>query len=259
MLIAFAVSVSCFAQSAPPQLIRDVRVFDGEAVHDHEDVLIQDGRISALGQHLPPILGEIIISGSGRMLLPGLIDAHVHIPKEATIALQQGIDLGVTTQLDMYSSPDKLLTLKALEKSDAPNLSDLRTAGMGATVPGGHPTPPGGGGLPTLSRPEEAQAFVDARIAEGSDYIKVILDDFSEFHRQIPTLDDQTVRAIVVAAHRRGRLVVSHVLTAKYAQEAIEAGVDGLAHMYEGEDFKGDFGAFAAQHHVFVIPTLSVI
>ena len=240
-------------------MIRDVRVFDGVAVREHQDVLVQNGLISAISRHVPTPPGSTVISGAGRTLLPGLIDAHVHIPKEATVALQQGIDLGVTTQLDMYSSPDKLPTLKALEKTDGANLSDLRTAGMGATVPGGHPTPPGGGGLPTLTRPEEAQAFVDARIAEGADYIKVILDDFSEFHRQIPTLDDETLRAVVVAAHQRGKLVVAHVLTAKYAREAIEAGVDGLAHMYEGSEFDGDFGAFAAQHHIFVIPTLSVI
>lgn len=140
-LIAVAAPSSCFAQSAPPQLIRDVRVFDGEAVHEHQNVLIQNGLISAIGRHVPTPPGETVISGSGRTLLPGLIDAHVHIPKEASVALQQGIDLGVTTQLDMYSSPGKLPVLKALEKTDAPNLSDLRTAGMGATVPGGHPTP----------------------------------------------------------------------------------------------------------------------
>lgn len=264
LLVAIALSAVlvpgwCLAQSVPPQLVQDVRVFDGEAVRDHQNVLIRDGRISAIGKQIPFIPGETVIPGNGRTLLPGLVDAHVHIPKDATAALRQGIVLGVTTQLDMYSSPDKLPTLKALEKADAPNLSDLRTAGMGATVPGGHPTPPGGGGLPTLTRPEEAQAFADARIAEGADYIKVILDDFSEFHRRIPTLDAPTLRALVLAAHERGKLVVAHVLTAKYAQEAIEAGVDGLAHMYEGEDFKGDFGEFAALHHIFVIPTLSVI
>ncbi len=258
-IITVAVPTSCLAQAAPPQMVRDVRVFDGAAVREHQDVLLQNGFISAIGRHIPTTPGATVISGAGRTLLPGLIDAHVHIPKEASVALQQGIDLGVTTQLDMYSSPDKLPTLKALEKTDGANLSDLRTAGMGATVPGGHPTPPGGGGLPTLTRPDEAQAFVDARIAEGADYIKVILDDFSEFHRQIPTLDDETLRAVVVAAHQRGKLVVAHVLTAKYAREAIEAGVDGLAHMYEGAEFDGDFGAFAAQHHIFVIPTLSVI
>jgi len=137
----------------------------------------------------------------------------------------------------------------------SPSLSDVRTAGMGATVPGGHPaTSKNGGGLPTLTEPDQAQTFVDARIAEGSDYIKVVLDDFSEFGRHIPTLNDQTLRAVVAAAHLRGKLVIAHALTAKYAKEAIEAGVDGLAHMYEGPEMKEDFRVLAAQHHIFVLP-----
>jgi imidazolonepropionase-like amidohydrolase len=258
--IAFA-SVA-FTQSTPAQrfLIRDVRLFDGSQVSDHRSVLVEDGIITRVEGKSFSVPGLQVVPGKGRTLLPGLIDAHVHIPRDAAQALQQALVLGVTTQLDMYSSPDKLPAIKAFEHADAPNLSDVRTAGMGATVPGGHPNPPGGGGnLPTLTSPEQAQAFVDARIAEGSDYIKVILDDFSEFNRHIPTLDDITLRAIVQAAHLRGKLVVAHVLTAPYAKEAIEAGVDGLAHMYEGAPMDEDFGALAAQHHVFVIPTLTVI
>lgn len=259
-VLVFAV-VPTFAQSASaPLLFRDVRLFDGIRVSQHRSVLVENGVIVRIGNLHLKASGAETVSGEGRTLLPGLIDAHVHIPRDAREALQQGIALGVTTQLDMYSSPDKLPIIKAIEKADAPGLSDVRTAGMGATVPGGHPTTMGGGGnLPTLTQPDQAQAFVDARIAEGSDYIKVILDDFSEFHRQIPTLDDETLRAVVKAAHLRGKLVIAHVLTAKYAKEAIEAGVDGLAHMYEGAQMDEDFGKLAAAHHIFVVPTLTVI
>jgi imidazolonepropionase-like amidohydrolase len=261
VLLAVA-TISTFAQPppAPLLLIRDVRLFDGMQVSQHRSVLVENGTIIRIGDGSLDVAGAQIVSGKGRTLLPGLIDAHVHIPRDAHEALQQALALGVTTQLDMYSSPDKLPAIKTLEKADAPNLSDVRTAGMGATVPGGHPNPPGGGGnLPTLTQPEQAQAFVDARIAEGADYIKVILDDFREFNRHIPTLDDQTLRAIVKAAHLRGKLVIAHVLTANYAKEAIEARVDGLAHMYEGPPMDEDFGVLAAQHHIFVVPTLTVI
>jgi imidazolonepropionase-like amidohydrolase len=246
--------------SANLQLIRDVRVFDGTRVLQHRSVLIEDGRIGRIGNARLAVPGAQTISGEGRTLMPGLIDAHVHIGRDVHAALQQALALGVTTQLDMYSSPDKLPAIKTAEKEDAPDVSDVRTAGMGATVPGGHPaTGKGGGSLPTLTRPEEAQAFVDARIGEGSDYIKVVLDDFTEFHRHVPTLDEATLRAVVKAAHARGKMVIAHALMANYAKEAIDAGVDGLAHMYEGPNMDEDFGALAARHHIFVVPTLTVI
>ena len=242
LLLAVA-TTSTFAQPpSAPLLIRDVRLFDGTQVFQHRSVLVANGTIVRIGDGRLNIAGARIVSGEGRTLLPGLIDAHVHIPREAREALRQALVLGVTTELDMYSSPDKLPAIKALEAADLPDLSDVRTAGMGATVPGGHPNPPGGGGnLPTLTEPDQAQAFVDARLAEGSDYIKVILDDFREFNRHIPTLDDPTLRAIVKAAHLRGKMVIAHVLTANYAKEAIEADVDGLAHMYEGALMDEDF------------------
>ena len=260
LLLAVA-TTSTFAQPpSAPLLIRDVRLFDGTQVFQHRSVLVANGTIVRIGDGRLNIAGARIVSGEGRTLLPGLIDAHVHIPRDAREALQQALVLGVTTELDMYSSPDKLAAIKALEAADLPDLSDVRTAGMGATVPGGHPNPPGGSGnLPTLTEPDQAQAFVDARIAEGSDYIKVILDDFREFNRHIPTLDDPTLRAIVKAAHLRGKMVIAHALTANYAKEAIEADVDGLAHMYEGTPMDEDFGVLAARHHIFVVPTLSVI
>ncbi len=258
-VLLLACAVTAGAQTAP-ELIRNVRVFDGNRVQEHRSVLVKNGIIAQIGKRNLNYPGAVVISGEGRTLLPGLIDAHVHMPLDVEAALRQGVIFGVTTQLDMYTSPEKLVKIKAFERSDLPGLSDVRTAGMGVTVPGGHPTFLSGASvLPTLTRPEQAQSFVDARIAEGSDYIKVILDNGAEFKHPIPTLDDATLRAVVQAAHLRGKLVIAHVLMASYAKEAIEAGVDGLAHMYEGPPMDENFGALAAKHHIFVVPTLTVI
>jgi imidazolonepropionase-like amidohydrolase len=100
------------------------------------------------------------------------------------------------------------------------------------------------------------------RIAEGSDYIKIIHDDGSGFPGstlRLPMLDNATMRAVVHAAHQRGKLAVVHVMTERQARDAIEAGADGLAHMFLGESASADFGAFAAAHHVFVVPTLTTL
>jgi len=240
---------------SPTQLIRDVRVFDGERVLDHQDVLLENGKISKLATTGISAPNAEVIDGKGRTLLPGLIDAHVHIVDRAEDAARQALKLGVTTQLDMFSGGERMKKIKTIEADDPPDVSDLRTAGVGATVPGGHPTQMGGPSFPTITGPEQAQEFVDARIAEGSDYIKIIHDDGSTWNwttKRVAMLDNRTMRALVEAAHKRGKLAVVHALSEQQARDAIEAGADGLVHIFTGEKLSGDFGEFAAPsgiHH----------
>src|SRR5882762_4001952 len=124
--------------------------------------------------------------------------------------------------------------------------ADLRSAGFLATAPGGHGTEYGIP-VPTLTKPEEAQAWVDARIAEGSDYIKAVLDDSLEYGvpKPIPTLSKETLQALAVAAHKRGKLLVVHIGTLQQAIDAINAGADGLAHLFVGPTAGPDFGKLA--------------
>ena len=244
------------------QLIRDVRVFDGEHVLEHRSVLIEDGKISRIGGSELKVANAEVVDGRGRTLLPGLIDAHVHFPNPVEKASRQALVLGVTTQLDMFNGGDRLKLIKKLESEDRPDIADLRTSGTGATVPGGHPTEMGGGPIPTITAPEQAQSFVDARIAEGSDYIKIIHDDGSTWAwttQRVPMLDNATMRALIEAAHKRGKLALVHVLSEQQARDAISEGADGLAHMFVGETVGPDFGRFVSDHHAFVIPTLTTL
>ena len=256
-------AISVFAQApGVPQLVRDVRVFDGERVFEHRSVLIEDGRISRIDGLAFEVPNADVIDGQGRTLLPGLIDAHVHLPDHAEEASRQALVLGVTTQLDMFSGGERLKRIKKIESEDRPDLAAVRTAGVGATVPGGHPTQMGGPSVPTITAPEQAQAFVDARLAEGSDYIKIIHDDGSTWRwtqTRVPMLGNSTMRALVEAAHKRGKLAVVHVLSEQQARDAILAGADGLAHMFTGDRVGPDFATLAASHHTFVIPTLSTL
>ena len=256
-------SLLVFSQTPPrPQLIHDVRVFDGERVLEHRSVLIENEKISWIRSPQAAVPNAQVIEGTGRTLLPGLIDAHVHMPDHAEAAAGQALTLGVTTQLDMFSAGERFKNIKQLEAEDRSDLADVRTAGSGATVPGGHPTQMGGPLSPTLTGPDQAQAFVDARIAEGSDYIKIMHDDGSTWpwtSQRVPMLDNATMRAVVEAAHKRGKLAVVHVLSEQQARDAIAAGADGLAHLFFGDSVSADFGQFAAAHHVFVIPTLTTL
>jgi len=260
LLMWWAARPAVYQASPTPQLIRDVRVFDGEQTLEHRSVLIEGGKIGQVGGPQLSVADAELVDGRGRTLVPGLIDAHVHIPNPIEKSSHQALVLGVTTQLDMFNSGDRLKLIKQLEAEDRADLADMRTAGIGATVPGGHPTQMGGGPIPTITSPAEAQSFVDARIAEGSDYIKIIHDDGSTWtwtSQRVPMLDNPTMRALVEAAHERGKLAVVHVLSEPQARDAIAAGADGLAHLFLGETVSADFGRYVGAHHAFVIPTLT--
>jgi imidazolonepropionase-like amidohydrolase len=244
------------ASSSNSFVVRKARVFDGKNVLDQADVWVENGNIRAVGKDLRVPSDVKTVDGTGDTLLPGLIDAHTHAYGDA---LTEAEIFGVTTELDMFTDPKYAQQTKK-DQTEGKDLyrADLRSAGTLATAPGGHGTEYGIP-IPTLSTPSEAQAWVDARIAEGSDYIKIVIDDASAYGSHRPTLDKETVKALVDAAHKRGKLVVVHIGTQADAREAIEAGADGLAHLFADGAPAPDFGKFVAEHRAFVVPTLSVL
>jgi imidazolonepropionase-like amidohydrolase len=238
-------------------VIRGVRLFDGEGVSERRNVVVSDGRVLQIGgaELLPE--GIEVIDGEGRTLLPGLIDSHVHLAADPEQALSQSLSLGVTTVIDMFSTGEVFSALKHFEREDSPALADLRTAGTGATAPGGWPSSQTA--YATISNPAQAEAFVQARLSEGSDFIKVFYDDLSRSGAPRPTISEETLGALIDAAKTHGVVSVVHIATETEARKAIAAGGDGLAHMFIGDWVSADFGEFAASHDAFVIPTLSVL
>lgn len=248
-------------QSAPMPsgsfAVTHVRVFDGERTLPGQTVLVRDGRIVSVGKNAAVPEGIPKVDGAGRTLLPGLIDAHVHA--FPTNALREAEALGVTTVLDMFNRPDLVKQDKAAEASgNGLNGADIYSSGILATAPGGHGTEYGWK-IPTLTNAAQAQAFVDDRIAEGSDYIKIILEDGSTYGMKTPTLDRSTAAALVAAAHKRHKLAVFHIGSYADAREVAEIGGDGLMHLFVDRMPGPDFGQFIAARHVFVVPTLSVL
>lgn len=188
---------------------------------------------------------------SGMTLLPGLIDAHVHVSNEAS--LEQAAALGVTTELDMWGDPKTLIPLKqAIERGQYPNAADFRTAGTGATVPGGHPTE-FGVPMPVLKPGDDVQAFVDARLAEGSDYLKIM------FEHELPTLSESQLQALVRAAHRRGKMAFAHEGVQTEGLAEMKAGVDGVEHIFADSAITGEFLEVAKAAHMMFTPTLAVV
>ena len=237
--------------------INNVRLFDGEKVSGPTTVVTNDGLITAVGAKASIPSGCRVIDGTGKTLLPGLIDAHVHVWDMQS--LRQCLVFGVTSVVDMFTSVPFMNEVKKRQaEGRAQDMAFMISPGTLATAPGGHGTQYGLP-VPTLTKPEEAQAFVEARLAEGSDFIKIIFDNGSAYGMARPTLSLETVAALIQAAHQRNKLAIIHAATLQNCIDALNAGVDGLAHLFFNNAFDPDFGNLVARKKAFVIPTLSVL
>jgi imidazolonepropionase-like amidohydrolase len=240
--------------------ITNIRIFDGENVINDNTVVIKGSHIQAVGGKVP--VGASVIDGQGKTLLPGLIDSHVHTDFEG---LSDALKFGVTTEMDMQGHWPIKKRKEAAERND---IADVRSPGMGVTPKGGHPTQYMSSNsllirllLPFVFRfvqtPEEAVKFVNKQIAGGSDYIKIFIEDGSCIgYPGLPVLDDQTIRAAVNEAHRYNKLTIVHATTAEAAKRAIDAGIDGLGHLFFDRLPTPQLVKDIASSGAFVIPTL---
>lgn len=264
--IAIAVFASSAAQAETPArdsdpdndfVIRNVRVFDGTRVLPDTTLLVIDGRIAAVGAKFDGPKNFPTVDGSGKTVLPGLIDAHTHSWGDA---MRDALRFGVTAELDMMGDWNRLPAMKSKRESLArSDEADLWSAGAAVTAPGGHGTQYGMK-VPTLAADGDAAAFVAGRVGEGSDYIKLIIEDMSAYSatNRIPTITTAQTTAAIAAAHRADRLAVVHVSRLRDGKSAIEGGADGLVHMF-GEPGDAAFVADMKKRKAFVIPTLSVL
>ncbi len=235
--------------------VRDVRVFDGDKLTTKTTVVVRDGRIAAIGATLTVPKDLQVIDGAGRTLLPGLIDAHTHTFGAAG---RDALRLGVTTELDMFTDWRSLPAAKAQRQSMPPVVvADMWSAGTLATAPRGHGTQYGVP-IPTIGSAADVPAWLDERVAQGSDYIKIVLEDGSAYGRSLPTLDDTTLQALVSGAKARKKMAVAHVATQAGAESAINAGVNGLVHIFMDRVADTAWATRMAKSGQFVVPTLSV-
>jgi imidazolonepropionase-like amidohydrolase len=191
--------------------LTNVRVFDGRELRGPTTVVIEGGIVGN------DSAGARIIDAGGATLLPGLIDAHVHLLKEGH--LQQLADFGVTTALDMGAWPPSMVD----SLRNRTGTADMRSAGIPATTAGsGHSHLPGWPAEEMVDGPAGAAQFVTDRIAEGADYIKLIVDT--------PGPDQEILDALVAASHRRGKLTVAHATSTSALDMALQAGVDMITH-----------------------------
>jgi imidazolonepropionase-like amidohydrolase len=226
--------------------ITNVKVFDGNALTDERTVVIDHGIISTA------TTADTTVDGQHGTLLPGLIDSHVHLLSLSE--LEHGTYWGITTMLDM-GSPAMALTDSLRHRK---GLADIRGSGNSASAPGGIQTTRMG--MPASSAvigPADADRFVAERVAEGADYIKVIVED----PRRMGTaaLDGATIAALVKAAHQSGLKVIAHVTTLVALMNAANAGVDLLTHAPVDADVDDDLARSLATRGIVSVPTLTMM
>ncbi|MFB9930173.1 amidohydrolase family protein [Amycolatopsis halotolerans] len=244
--------------------IANARVFDGEKSLGVQTVVLDGTRIVQVGGEIPQ--GSETVDGTGATLLPGLIDAHVHsAPGSLALALR----FGVTTELEMQGMNTRE---NRGHITDDDTVADVRSAGFGITPPGGHPSelmpegfrpkwdlPPVLPVMPFSTTPEEAAAFVPQLLARGSDFIKFMIDDGSvEGHPGLPCLDQATINAGVAEAKKYGALTVAHALTVEATRMAVEAGIDGLAHVFMDQPHTAEIISLVKDAGMFVVPCISL-
>ena len=218
-----------------PLIITDAAVFDSKAkrFRPHHSVVIEGDRITAVAPatELPGPLNARIIDGRGTYLIPGLIDAHVHLTHVLFQAGITGDDIlplflahGVTS---VRSTGDNVPAQGLLRRHAAahPGFCPRIFAGS-YLIDGAKIDHPDVGW--SLTDPEKVPEFVRRMAAWDVSTLKIYVG-----------VERPVGRRIIEEGHRRGLAVTGHLERYPTA-EAVEDGIDCLEHIYTVADFARD-------------------
>lgn len=266
-------------------VFRGARVFDGTGSAPAEaDVVVQDGRFVEVGTGLD---GDDAVDVSGKQLLPGLFDCHIHvgstyedfdetavmhrpftygffkIPQTlrtilglgiTTVRDASGVDLGVKRAVDdgLMAGPRMQISVQMLSITGGHADATLPSGGLSAWAYV-YPGMPSG----VCDGIAGVEAKVREVIAAGADVIKIAssggflspLDD-----PQLPHFTEDEVATIVRTAGDLGRWVMSHAHGAEGIKRAVRAGVRSVEH----GTFLDDEGIeLMLERGTWLVPTLT--
>jgi imidazolonepropionase-like amidohydrolase len=272
---AAAIAVAT-AASADSLLIEDVTLIDGtgRAPVTGASILIDGDTIVRISRAaIRPPGGTRRIDGSGKYLIPGLMDMHIHLEGSVEVspegissvnenrtkgirALHSYIYSGVTSVYDAGNVPDYILELRADERSG--NLVSPRIFATGGivTYPGSH----GGNEWATQvdSWPEAIPAL-DAHIEREPDVLKLTYEERGWGSRpMIPLLPLDLMQKIILYYNDRGFRTTVHTSSEYRARQAIFAGVDTLAHPVIQGPITDDFARLMGAKKIPMVTTLTI-
>jgi imidazolonepropionase-like amidohydrolase len=278
------------AAPAPRTLIHAGTLIDGlsETPRREVTVVVEGGRIAAVTPgYSRPAAGEEAIDLRRQVVMPGLIDLHVHLGGESSAqayierftwqdeltALRAAhharltLLAGFTTVRNLGDSGHTTTSLRdAIARGWVPGPRIL-TAGKSIATTGGHADPTNGWAERirfdpgpaegVINGPEDAARAVRQRYKDGADLIKITATGgvlSLAKSPDNPQFTEEEVRAIVATARDYGMTVAAHAHGAEGMKRAIRAGVDSIEH---GTRMDDEVIRLMKEHGTTLVPTLS--
>ncbi len=250
LLLCFA--LTSFAQV--PLAIKGVTLIDGSGNHSLENatVLVIDDRISLIGEGGTLVAPDNTreVDGTGKTLVPGIINLHGHVG--LTKGLEQSQQhytreniienlkvyaaYGVTTTTSLGTDRDSVLRVRDdIRQGRLPGLARVLTALNGLTTVDGYPTQaPGVKGLVhEVKGTDEARKAVNEVADAGAGLFKVWVDSHHGTFVKVPSM---IYAAAIEEAHSRGLVTAAHVYERADAEKLAAAGIDIMAHSVRDKD-----------------------
>ena len=213
---------------------------DAERVIESQTVLIDNGRITAIGPTLEPPAGALRIDGRGRYLLPGLIDMHVHIRSGE---VERYLEAGITSVRNMWGYDELPAIIRDIDAHvrKGPRIFSL-TAGFDASPPFWPQTQ-------ISDDPSAIKPLVDRQYDLGFREIKVY-----------QKLSRAAYDTIVAISKRKGMTFAGHMPPLVGLDHVLASGQRSIEHL-GGYDTGGNLTAQVAatvQSGTYNCPTLAI-
>jgi imidazolonepropionase-like amidohydrolase len=237
-------------------------------------VLIENGKITAVGDSRKVKIPKSskTLDCQGLILTAAFWNSHVHftegkwqnaanLPAAKLVEQLQEMltGYGFAHVLDTGSDPANTLALR--QRIEKENLAGpyIRLAAGSFVPPDGTPFYLDPLKLPELSTPEQATRLVNQVLALGVDGIKIFAASPKRGKPPV-VMPLDVAKAVVAAAHARGKFVVAHPTNNAGVEVVIGAGVNILAHTTPdgGQSWSQDFVKRLRAAHIALIPTLKL-
>jgi imidazolonepropionase-like amidohydrolase len=257
----------------------NVTLFDGRTLKTKAGVLVSNGTISWVGAHArAPKVAQAAHQedGTGHTLMPGLIDAHVHLTASASADFEaeaaslndtrralaaarnasRHLERGVTTVRDLGSvNAVSCDVARAIHAGQIPG-PRVVAAGEALTITGGH-----GHGFfaREVDGPDDLRRAVREQMRSGAKAIKVIATGgvlTSGIRVDFTAFTPEELSAAVDEAHKWGRGIAAHAIGAPGIEIAVRAGVDSIEH---GSQISAPVAKLMKEKGTFHVPTISAL
>jgi imidazolonepropionase-like amidohydrolase len=230
-------------------------------------VLVEGERITRVAlREIEAPRGSERIDGSGKFLIPGLMDMHIHLsggrgrggPDEGAgiRALHGFLYSGFTSVFDAGNNPDYIFGLRTAERAGRIVAPRIFATGGVVTAPGGHG---GGAGATLVDEWPGDMPLLDAHIAREPDLVKLTFDEHGWGTRPlIPLLDPGLMAEIGRYFNEHGIRTTVHISHEFRARQAIEAGINTLAHPIIQGPVSDGFVSLMAATKVPMVSTLTI-